>query len=78
MSSRNEENRKRIAQIMRDLPIAVAYVYERDRKVGDICQEYDLPKFGELEVLERLGLTTDRAPLRRRDSGTGPTGDTEQ
>lgn len=60
MDRPNERNRDRLAQILRDLPIAFAYVYERDRTVDDIRAEYGLEKFGELEALERLGLTTDR------------------
>lgn len=60
MDGRNEQNRERLAQILRDLPVAFAYVYERDRTIDDIRARYGLDKFGELEVLERLGLTTDR------------------
>ena len=64
MDRRNEQNRKRLAQILRDLPVAFAYVYERDRTIDDICAEYGLDKFGELKVLKRLGLTTDRRKTR--------------
>ena len=65
MDRRNKQNRERLAQILRDLPVALAYVYERDRTIDDIRAEFGLGKFGELEVLKRLGLTTDRRQTKR-------------
>lgn len=56
----NAENRRHVLGIVRDLLVAVPYVYERDRTLEQIQAEHGLTDSGLQLVLENLGLKADR------------------